>query len=232
LNKNHLMKKVYIFLLAAGLLAACKKEEADNRIIPEPPVQIQISSDTLTSGQLLGLTIGQTSAELYAKIQQIQAAEKIGGLSVVNNIYTSIDSLKTRLPLYTGFLMDEAIGTSTGVQLSFEKNKVKTIFLNNGMMLSRWPAGFAQNTTINVGDPVDVIYQKLVNIKKNPGPAKKLERLSVFLKDSNKPFDPQMSASPQWYFISTISAKRYNQVSLNFIAGKLVSIYSTVFESL
>ena len=224
------MKKVYILLLAAGLFTGCKKAEVDNKIV-EPPYQVQISSDTLTTGQLFGLTIGQTSVELYAKIQQIQAAEKIGGLSIVNNIYTSIDSLKTRLPLYTGIFMDEAIGTSTGVQIGFENNKVKTIYLNNGEMLTRWPFGFGQNATIALGDPVDDIYQKLVNIKKNPIPAKKLERLSIFFKDSNKPFDPQMSASPQWYFISTISAKRYNQVSLNFTAGKLVSIYTRVFES-
>jgi hypothetical protein len=225
------MKNIYIFLLAAVLFTACKKADVDNRVIVEPPFQRQISSDTLTSGQLFGLTIGQTGAELYTKLQQIQVAEKIGGLTIVNNGYSSIDSLKTRLPLYTGFFMDEATGTSTGVQIGFENNKVKTIFLNNGMMLTRWPAGFAQNTTINVGDPVDDIYQKLVNIKKNPVPAKKLESLSVFFKDNNKPFDPQMSASPQWYFISTITAKRYNHVSLNFTAGKLVSIYTAVLES-
>nr|WP_067059693.1 hypothetical protein [Mucilaginibacter sp. L294] len=225
------MKKVYIFLLAVGLFTACKKAEVDDRIIVEPPYQKRISSDTLTSGQLFGLTIGQTAVELYAKLQRIQVAEKIGGLTIVNNGYRSIDSLKTRLPLYTGFFMDEEQGTSTGVQLSFENNKVKTIFLNNGIMLTRWPVGFTQSASISVGDPVDDIYQKLVNIKKNPAPAKKLERLSVFFKDSNKPFDPQMSASPQWYFVSTMSAKRYNYVSLNFEAGKLVSIYTTVFES-
>ena len=224
------MKNIYLLLLAAVLFTACKKAEVDNTIV-DPPFPTRISSDTLTSGQLFGLTIGQTSVETYARIQQIQAAEKIGGLSIVNNIYTSIDSLKTRLPLYTGMFMDEAIGTSTVIQLGFENNKVKTIFLNNGMMLTRWPLGFAQNTTINVGDPVDGIYQKLVNIKKDPASAKKLEHLSIFFKDNNKPFDPQMSASPQWYFISTISAKRYNHVSLNFTAGKLVSIYTAVFES-
>jgi hypothetical protein len=225
------MKKVYTFLLAAVLFTACKKADTEDRIIVEPPYQKLIASDTLTSGQLLGLTIGQTSAELYAKIQQVQAAEKIGGLSIVNNMYTSIDSLKTRLPLYTGLLMDEAVGTSTGVQLSFENNKVKTIFLNNGAQLTRWPVGFAQNTTIAVGDPIEDIYQKLVNIKKNPVLAKKLERLSIFFKDNNKPYDPQMSASPQWYFVSTKSAKRYMYVTLNFTAGKLVSIYTAEFET-
>lgn len=225
------MKKIYTFLLAAVVFTACKKAELDDRIIIEPPFQRQISSDTLTSGQLFGLTIGQTSVELYAKLQQIQVAEKIGGLSIVNNIYTTIDSLKTRLPLYTGLLMDEEKGTSTGVQLSFENNKVKSIYLNSGEMLTRWPLGFTQNTTIAIGDPVDDIYQKLVNIKKNPTFAKKLERFSIPFKDNNKPFDPQMHASPQWYFISTISAKRYNHVSLNFTAGKLVSIYTAVFET-
>lgn len=225
------MKKIYTFLLAAVLFTACKKAELDDRIIIEPPYQKQISSDTITNGQLFGLAIGQTSVELYAKLQQIQVAEKIGGLSIVNNIYITIDSLKTRLPLYTGLLMDEEKGTSTGVQLSFENNKVKRIYLNSGEMLTRWPLGFTQNTTIAVGDPVDDIYQKLVNIKKNSAFAKKLERLSIFFKDNKKPFDPQMSASPQWYFVSTISAKRYNHVSLNFTAGKLVSIYTTVFET-
>jgi hypothetical protein len=224
------MKKIYLLLIATVLFTACKKAEVDNRVIVDPPFQTQISSDTLTSGQLFGLTIGQTSVALYAKLQQIQAAEKIGSLCIVNNVYSSIDSLKTRLPLYTGIFMDEEKGTSTGVQLSFENNKVKTIFLNNGTMLTRWPFSFAQNA-ISIGDPVDDIYQKLVQIKKNPESAKKLERLSIFFKDNNKPFDPQMSASPQWYFISTISAKRYNHVSLNFTAGKLVSIYTTVFES-
>ena len=225
------MRKLYTFLLAAVLFTACKKADTDDRIIVEPPYQKLISRDTLTSGQLFGLTIGQTSADLYAKLQQVQVAEKIGGLTIVNNIYTSIDSLKTRLPLYTGIFMDEANGTSTGVQLSFENNKVKTIFLNNGTALTRWPVNFAQNTTIAVGDPVDDIYQKLVNIKKNPASAKKLERLSIFFKDNNKPYDPQMSASPQWYFVSTISAKRYVYVTLNFTAGKLVSIYTAEFES-
>ena len=225
------MKKIYAFLLAAALFTACKKADTDDRIIIEPPYQKLIASDTLTSGQLFGLTIGQTGAELYTKLQQVQATEKIGGLSVVNNIYTSIDSLKTRLPLYTGIFMDEAIGTSTGVQLGFENNKVKTIFLNNGTELTRWPVNLGQNAGITVGDPVSAIYEKLVNIKKDPLSAKKLERLSIFFKDSNKPYDPQMSASPQWYFVSTISAKRYIHVSLNFTAGKLVSIYTAEFES-
>lgn len=225
------MKKLYTFLLAAVLFTACKKEDNEDGKIIEPPYQKLIASDTLTSGQLFGLAIGQTGVELYAKLQQVQATEKIGGLSIVNNIFTSIDSLKTRLPLYTGIFMDEAIGTSTGVQLSFENNKVKTIFFNNGTQLTRWPVGFAQNATIAVGDPVDDIYQKLVNIKKNPLSAKKLERLSIFFKDNHKPYDPQMSASPQWYFISTVSPKRYIYVSLNFTAGKLVSIYTAEFES-
>jgi hypothetical protein len=224
------MRKLYTFLLAAVLFTACKKADTNDRIIVEPPYQKLISSDTLTSGQLFGLTIGQTSADLYAKLQQVQAAEKIGGLSIVNNVFSSIDSLKTRLPLYTGIFMDEERGTSTGVQLSFENNKVKAIFLNDGTKLTRWPVFFAQNATIAIGDPVD-IYQKLVNIKKNPASAKKLERLSIFFKDNNKPYDPQMSASPQWYFVSTRSAKRYVYVTLNFTAGKLVSIYTAEWES-
>jgi len=225
------MKKLYTLLLAATLFTACKKAELGNEIIVDPPFPQQISSDTLTSGQLFGLTIGQASADVYAKLQEVQAAEKIGGLSIVKNVYTSIDSLKTRLPLYTGIFMDEERGTSTGVQLSFENNKVKAMFLNDGTKLVRWPFDTGQNSTIYIGDAVEDIYQKLVNIKKNSASAKKLERLSIFFKDTNTPYDPQMGVSPQWYFVSTLSAKKYNHVSLNFTAGKLVSIYTTVFES-
>ena len=71
------MKKVYIFLLATVLFTACKKAETENLIIVDPPFPEKISSDTLTSGQLFGLTIGQTSVEVYAQLQQIQVADNL-----------------------------------------------------------------------------------------------------------------------------------------------------------
>jgi hypothetical protein len=221
------MKQLAAFFLVLLSLSACKKDtKTSPEIIIEPPVERRISSDTLTSGQQWGLTIGQASADLYAKIQEIRVQKQISYLGVVGNVFTSLDGLENKIPLYASIYLDEKRGTSTGIQISFAENKVKSIFTNDGIALNSWPA----NTGIVIGDKIEDIYQKLVVIKKINYYASKFEHISIVFKDVNKAYDAQMSSSPQWYFIAPLDSKKYNIVQLNFTAGKLVSIYSAVFE--
>ncbi|MBK0379653.1 hypothetical protein [Mucilaginibacter segetis] len=225
------MKKLYIFLLVSAAFFSCKKENTGNGIIIDPPAAKIISQDTLTSGQFLGLTIGQTSTGIYATIQANKTTQQISYLNVVGNVFTQLDSLKDRLPLYTSILLDEQKGTGTGIQIYFENDKVKSIWTNDGIQLNKWPVGNSTNATIAVNDQISTIYQKLVNIKKIASYANKFERLSIFSKDINKVYDPAMSASTQWYFTSVINSRQYNVVQLNFNANTLTSIYSTIYES-
>jgi len=225
------MKHLAIIFLVLLSFSACKKEAATSPgIIIDPRPEKRISSDTLTSGQQWGLTIGLSSAEIYSTIQEIQTQKQVGYLIVVGNVFTNLESIEHKIPLYSSILLDEKSGTSTGIQIYFSENKVKSIFTNNGDALSNWPSGTGNSASIAVGDKIADIYQKLVAIKGIGSYASKFERISIFYKDINKSYDPQMSSSPQWYFTATLNDKRYNLVQLNFNGGNLSSIYSTVFE--
>ena len=224
------MKQLYILLFTVIALSACKKELSGPNVIIDPFPPKILSSDTLRTGQLWGLAIGQPVADSYARIQALRTERNINNLSIVNNVYTTLDSLQTRLPLYTSLYLDSKIGSSTGIQINFINAKVSVIYTNDGIRLSRWPINTDNDATIAVGDNISRVYQKLVNIKKTAY-ANKLERISIFYKDIASAYDPQMSVSPQWYFASVINDKTYNMVQLNISAGKIASIYSTVFES-
>ncbi|OOQ61431.1 hypothetical protein BC343_20920 [Mucilaginibacter pedocola] len=213
-------------------MAACIKENGPKNETggPDPIPPKILSRDTLTTGGLWGINIGQNSADIYTNLQAMRVDRSLGGMGIVNNVYSSLEGLENTLPLYTSVFLDEAKGTSTGVQIGFADDKVKTIFNNNGVQFSQWPQGNSADARVTVGDPVTAVYQKLVKIKAQGTYANKFERISIFFKDMAKAYDPQMSASPQWYFVSAISEKRHQQLTLNFTAGKLVSIYSVVYE--
>ncbi|SDF52407.1 hypothetical protein SAMN05216464_11989 [Mucilaginibacter pineti] len=226
------MKQLSIFFLVLLLFPACKKEATDStKIIVEPPPTKIISSDTLTTGQQWGLTIGQSSADLYAKIQEIRAERKITNLSVVGSVFTNLEGLENKIPLYTSIYLDKKVGTSTGIQIYFSNNKVKSIYTNDGVVLPKWPMDIGVNSTVAVGDNIDGIYNKLVAIKKISAYTSRFEYIGIFDKDITKVYDPQMSASPQWYFSVSVGDKKYNRVQLNFTSGKLVSIYSSVVQT-
>lgn len=218
----------FLFILFLSL-SACTKEEDAPDIIIDPPMARIISSDTLRSGQQWGLAIGESAPAIYSKVQGLQSEKNFSSVNVVGNVFTSIDSLQNRIPLYTSIYLDETQGTGSGIQIYFSDNKVKSIWTNDGLTLNKWPATADKNATIATGDDITGIYQKLVNIKRTSF-AKKLERISVFSKDLNSLYDPVMSRSRQWYFSWLAGDKQFYVIQLNFEEGSLVSIYSSLYE--
>ncbi|QKJ32029.1 hypothetical protein HQ865_20430 [Mucilaginibacter mali] len=224
------MKRLFLFLLCAAAFSACKKEVIkDDGIIVDPPMMRLISSDTLKTGGKMGLNIGQQGSDLYLKIQQLKASGQISYMYVVSNVYTALDALQTKIPLYQSLYLDETVGTGTGVQIYYASNKVESIFSNDGAILSKWPSGVAANATISVGDSRDGIYQKLLNIR-NTAYANKLQRISLFSKDLDTIYEAGMNALPQWYFAVKISEKRWEHIQLMFTNGVLTSIYDNIYE--
>jgi hypothetical protein len=226
------MKYLAALLLVTLFLGSCKKDNA----IPESllfqtsePSKI-ISSDTLTTGQWWGLSIGSNSTDIYSIIQNIQAEKKINYLGVVGNSFTKIEDLENSIPLYKSIFLDQKEGSNNGIQIYFASNKVNTIWTNGGTQLSKWPSNTGVASTIAKNDTIENIYAKLINIKQIEAYKNMFERVSLFYKDINKAFDPQMSKSPQWHFSSTLNEKRFYVVQLNFVAGALTSIYVTLFE--
>lgn len=226
------MKNLFILFFIALSFSACKKEAATKgpliTVDPIPPKLI--SSDTLRTGGQWGLNIGEAPATVYSKFQAIIADRRIDYLAIVGNVFTNLESLENKIPLYRTVYLDETVGTSTGIQLYFTDNKLNSIFTNDGVKLKRWPLVNDAAHSVAVGDVIDGIYAKLVKIKQQGAYTKKFERISIFDKDITKVYDPLMSASPQWYFISVTDDTHYTMVTLNFSAGKLASIYSTAYE--
>ncbi|TWR26517.1 hypothetical protein FPZ43_15290 [Mucilaginibacter pallidiroseus] len=225
------MRKIYaVILMVVAVTSACKKENAGNEIIVDPPVIRIISKDTITTGAFWGLAIGQTATNIYATLQAMQPEKKMSEIGIVGNVFDQLERVENRLPLYKSILLDHAVGSSAGIQIYFTNDKVSSIYTNNGAKLNRWPGNTGNEASITTGEAISGVYAKLYNIRKNPGFTALFERVSMFSKDIVKPYDDLMAQSPEWYFVSPGEGKRYTQVQMKFTAGKLTAIYVTVFE--
>lgn len=226
------MKHIAFVMLLIAAFSACKKEDAGQGIIVEPPPVKLLAADSLTSGEKWGLKIGDTASNLYAAIPAIRPENPVQYVNVVGNVFTGLNGLESKIPLYSAVFLDEARGTGSGIQISFFNNKVSAIYTNAGKSLNRWPAIAPARAAITRGDAITAVYKKLEHIKKMPAYAAKLERISIFTKDVKKAFDPQMSRSPQWYFIIRLTGQTYYEVRLNLHKGRLVSMYVALYQSM
>lgn len=225
------MKKLLLILLIGTSLTACIKEKDNNETTgPDPLPEKILSRDTIKTGQLWGFAIGQSSADAYANAQDIKNERKIGYMGVVGNVFTSLPPLENKIQLYSSIYLDEAVGTGTGIQITFANDKVKSIYTNNGEQLNKWPLLNGNSASVAVGDNVTDIYAKLVNIKNMSAYANKFERISIIQKDFTKAYDPQMANSRLWYVNGNVDDKQYYRLELNFTAGTLTSVYYTLLE--
>jgi hypothetical protein len=232
-QKHPAMTKSFFLCITILSLYSCRKE---NRELPRPqiitdPVQPAIlEQDTVYSGDFWGIRIGDSPEEIHTAIQQVKTDRQIGGLVIVSNIFTRLAEIETRIPLYNGLFMDEFQGTNTGVQIAFADGTVKSIYLNSGQQLTRWPDNAAIGPQIQTGDEIKTIYNKLVLINKLDAYKNKFERLSLFYKNLSTAYDSRMSVSPQWYFGAQITDKKIYQVKLNFVNSRLFSVEYTLLE--
>lgn len=223
------MRAVIFTLFTTCTILACRKEQSDaDKIIIEPPAT-KVTTDTITSGTWRGFTIGQTPTEVYAQIQNFPSEVSDPYLGITKNIYTQVSQLENTIPLYTQLLLDEATGTSSGIQISFKDDKVNSIFTNGGTKLTRWPGVVSGDASIAVNDAVSDIYKKLANISTGPFRSK-LERISLFSKNVAKSYDPVMANSPRWEFSTITNGGKHYVVALNFSAGVLVTMYVSLLE--
>ncbi|MFT3822629.1 MAG: hypothetical protein QM731_01870 [Chitinophagaceae bacterium] len=224
------MRAVILTSIAICTFLACKKDHSGIIETGPEPRPTKVTSDTLTSGSWRDFTIGQTTDQVYLKIQNFPSETYAPYLGIIKNIYTEVTQLENKIPLYNQLLLDETIGTGTGIQVTFQNDKVSSIYTNNGTSLSRWPSGVNINAAIVINDDVSAIYQKLTNI--NAGPFNnKLQRMSLFSKNVMKSYDPAMAAAPSWEF-STITGGKHYVIVLNFSAGILTSMYVNLIEPL
>lgn len=226
------MRKLLFPVLCLCVFISCSKKDIQPEIITEPPPTITLENDTLYTGDFWGLAINDTHKEVYAKLQAMSPDKKIDMVNVSNNVFSSVTGLSAKIPLYQNLFFDEQSGTSTGVQLSFADNKIKTIFLNSGVLLYQWPAFAPASAVLKTGDPVESVYSKLVAISQLDAYKNKLQHLMLLTKRLDTPYDDGMDASGSWMFGSPVGINRVYHVELNFQNGKLYSIHYTLSESI
>ena len=227
------MKSTFLLFVIFISLVSCKKETEPVSLTgtPEPIVRV-LSSDTLRTGQKWGFSIGDSTTDMYFRMQSNRAEYPMNVFTIVGNIFTKVADLENRLTLYSGIDLDQTIGSPNGIQIAFSNNKIKSILTNNGTQLSRWPINEAPNSSIAVDDSIDGLYSKLVNISHINAYKSNFERISLFFKDLNKDFDPHIILSPQWIYVRRVDSRMFYVIELNFVSGRLASIYSTLNENL
>lgn len=220
------MKKVH---LACGLflgilfVIGCEKQETENPIIVEPQTWREVAKDSISSGTAAGFTIGSNAKETYQTVQQVLQPHT-PNVQVVSNIYHKMEDIVGKIGLYNALLFDEEKGTSTGVQLYFEDDHIKSIYTNDGKQLNSWPNNNFSPMRVSVGMPVDRVYPQLLALSSISQYAPKFQRISLFSKNTNKDFDPAMTQSPQWYFAHSEADGRQKRIHLYFQEGKLQSV--------
>jgi len=176
--KNTVLAAMFsLAFLGTGCL---NNDPVEPEIIIDPIELIRVSQDTITTGGHLGVEVSANADQAYAALQKIQTATGLQYVNVVSNIFSNVNQLDNRIHLYQSILLDEQKGTDSGVQITFEEGKVKSIYLNNGNKLTQWPLKENASTSVRVGDQANAVYGKLVNIQRKNSYANKFERISLF----------------------------------------------------
>lgn len=213
------MSKVYVALALCSsvFFISCFKGSKGF----DQPTQI-VTSDTLTSGNYWGITVGDDHTTVYSKAQALSEEKNIKTISVVNNIFTDLAAIKDKLPLYHSIFLDASTASANGVQIFFENDKVKSIYNNAGQLLNSWPWDAVPNQSVQQNDAVSSLYNKLVNIKTLPAYSIYFQRLSLFYKNTKTAYDPDMGLSNKWILNSPVNEKVFLRVNIKFNAGAVI----------
>lgn len=225
------MKQVhlaYILFVSMLFIIACEKEETENPIIVEPQQWREVAKDSVSIGMAEGFTIGANAIETYRVVQQ-RLQIHTPNVQVVSNIYHKMEDLAGKIGLYNALLFDEEKGTSTGVQLYFENDRIKSIYTNDGKQLNSWPNSNFSPMRVSVGMEINRVYPQLLALSSISQYAPKFQRISLFSKNTNKDFDPDMAQSPQWYFAHSEVDGKQKRIHLYFKEGKLQSVVSGLY---
>lgn len=190
-------------------------------IITEPVTLVTVSQDTITAGGHLGIKINAAAEDTYGALSALPENNGIRYVNVVGNIFSNINQLNNRIPLYQSIFLDEQKGTDSGVQIAFKEGKVNSIYLNNGNKLAQWPLKETASKSVRVGDASDALYGKLVKIQGNNAYANKFQRISLFTKDLSSRYDAVMADSPQWYLRYAVEPKLFEHIDIYFESGKV-----------
>lgn len=207
------------------ILVSCEKTTLGPELIgPEPEPLFVLETDSICAGDVLGISIGKTASEAYYAVQMALSEHGNHHLHVVRPGFNQIEELRDLIPLYNSLYFDQIPGSSEGIQLYFENDKIQSIWTNDGKKLNEWPSSPLHRTRIKVGDPTHSIYNNLEKLSKVGMHAKFFQRISLPDKNVIKAFDPSLSQALGWNFILQLPEEQFRIYHLSFQEGVLVKI--------
>ncbi len=222
------MRLSLLLLSSVGLLfASCLKNDTnDPEIIVEPPFPVEIKLDSIQSGSLYNVTVGNSAEEVYKGLQGFTDSKgKVDYLAITGVLNTKVTDLKDRIQLYNGLILNQQPSSALASQIYFKNNKIESIYYyNSPNKLSRWPVD--AGNPLKVGDSVESIYDKLVALHKDNRYTRFFEYIGLFEKNMDKPFDTFQNKSNLWQFSITVDDKNFTRVDLIFENAVLVKIRS------
>ncbi|MEZ0484419.1 hypothetical protein [Fibrella aquatica] len=213
-------------LLALSLIWSCQpKVSVEPTTVGPEPEPYRIVRDSVKTGAYLDITIGENAATAYVKIQTLHTTKDVTYLNIVGNVFADLSLLKERIPLYQYIVLNQKLGSDSGVQITLESQRVKSIYLNSGQQLTQWPEKQKATLSVRVGDAVSGLYDKLIKVRSIDRYANKFENILLLTKNLSTRYDEAMSLSPQWYFGYSTGQDQMDQIQVHFQEGKVHKIY-------
>ncbi len=219
------MKYTAILLFSILFVGACAKKETEPEIIVEPPEPVEVKLDSIQTGKIYNLTIGDPAEKVYADLQLFTKDMKQKPyLSITGMLNDRIENLEDRIPLYGSLIFDRKPSSANGGQIYFEDNAIKSIYNRNGTKLTSWPQ--SSPDALRVGDPLVDIYGKLVKIHADKRFSSLFGYIGMFEKNIATDYDRIQAESDLWQFNFSIDSKQFMRLDLVFDDGKLTKIRS------
>jgi hypothetical protein len=201
------MRKSGIIISIMVLIVSCNKSPSS----PSSPIDtsgpIQFKTDSLVTGSYLGLSIGDSSKAIYARLQQMFKGDSIAYVAVVDNTLSDPSVLPYVVPLYRAVLCSDTTRFYCGMKFAFSGDSLESIchlewiakhepnknlalsVNNNGNLPFSWPSGIDSANAIHVGDNRINVALKLIALSANRNFNADLKRFTFDTKELSTPAD-------------------------------------------
>lgn len=207
---------LFIFLLLFSL-SSCDSDDSLPRV------------ENTTSGKKWTLQIGSSPMEVYKQLQELGKEKNFGAVNVTyRKPYSKPEEIQNHLDFYHAITLQSNSGVIERAVILFEQDKVSSIETGGALLddASKWPQDTSDEIAIQIDDPIDKVYEKLLGIYEIPT----YSNYQIILPDKSleKPFDPDMVNYDEWAFgfVENITGNIFgtSSVSLFFKNNKLSKI--------
>ncbi len=211
------MKQMTLLFFTALFIFSCERNESF------------LKTETITNGEKWTLKIGSSPEEVYSQLQQLSTEKQFDAVAIVyRKPFSKPEEIVNNIEFYNAVTLQNKSGPIDRAIIQYSGDKVTSIEAGGALPepVSSWPEDKSDEIAIHINDPVEIMYEKLVQILETPA----YNDYQIILPDKplNKPFDPAMADYDEWGFTFTFNIRPgrggISSVRLFFKNGKLSKI--------